>query len=178
MAADLTDSAQRAQVEARLTDAAEPVELLVNNAGSGAAGVFANLPMDREETTLRLNNEAVVRLTRSALPQMRMAGRGGILNISSLTGEFPSPSRATYAATKAFLTHFSGDLAIENRGSGIHVTVLLPGLTKTEYFAVNALGPAPVPGFFWLAADEVAAAGLKAVAAGKRVACPALPTRP
>ncbi|MGG2459286.1 SDR family NAD(P)-dependent oxidoreductase [Streptomyces sp. RGM 3693] len=170
--ADLTDVAQTAQVEARLTDAAKPVELLVNNAGSSAAGVFANLPMDREEATLRLNNEAVLRLTRSVLPRMRIAGRGGILNVSSLAGDFPSPSLATYAATKAFLTHFSEDLAIENRGSGIHVTVLLPGLTKTGCFATNAFGPAPVPRLFWLEADAVAAAGLDAVAAGKRRCVP------
>ncbi|QHC23904.1 SDR family NAD(P)-dependent oxidoreductase [Streptomyces sp. GS7] len=173
--ADLTDAAQTAQVAARLTDAAKPVELLVNNAGAGATGVFADLPVDREEATLRLNNEAVVRLTRSVLPQMRSAGRGGILNVSSLTGSFPSPSRATYGATKAFLTHFSEDLAIENRGSGIHVTALLPGLTRTEYFTANDVGPAPVPGFLWLTADAVAAAGLRAVAAGRHRCVPGAP---
>ncbi|MFF0622569.1 SDR family NAD(P)-dependent oxidoreductase [Streptomyces sp. NPDC004296] len=173
--ADLTDTGQTARVEARLTDPARPIELLVNNAGSGASGVFANLPVEREEATLQLNNHAVVRLSRSVLSRMRAEGRGGILNVSSLTGELPSPSLATYAATKAFLTHFSEDLAIENRGSGIHVTVLLPGLTKTDYFASNGLAPATMPGFFWLEAEQVAAAGLKAVAAGTRRCVPGVP---
>ncbi|MGV4925384.1 SDR family oxidoreductase [Streptomyces sp. BHT-5-2] len=173
--ADLTDAEQLAQVESRLTDTDRPIELLVNNAGSGGAGVFANLPVEREETTLRLNNEAALRLTRSVLPRMRGEGHGGILNVSSLTGELPSPSLATYAATKAFLTHFSETLAIENRGSDIHVTALLPGLTKTDYFATNGFAAAPLPGFFWLAADKVAAAGLKAVAAGTRRCVPGVP---
>ncbi|MFB6602935.1 SDR family NAD(P)-dependent oxidoreductase [Streptomyces noursei] len=173
--ADLTDAKQTARVTARLTDPDRPIELLVNNAGSGGSGVFANLPVDLEEATVQLNNQAVVRLSRSVLSRMRAAGHGGVLNVSSLTGELPSPSLATYAATKAFLTHFSEDLAIENRGSGVHVTVVLPGLTKTDYFAANGLAPAWVPGFFWLEADQVAAAALKAVAAGTRRCVPGVP---
>ncbi|UJB40574.1 SDR family NAD(P)-dependent oxidoreductase [Streptomyces sp. A1-5] len=173
--ADLTDTEALTRVEARLTDAARPVELLVNNAGSGAAGVFANLPVDHEEATVRLNSQAAVRLTRCVLSRMRADGHGGILNVSSLTSELPSPSLATYSATKAFLTHFSEALAIENRGAGIHVTALLPGLTRTDYFASNGLTAAWVPGFCWLAAEQVAAAGLKAVAAGSGRCVPGAP---
>ncbi|MFE7312168.1 SDR family NAD(P)-dependent oxidoreductase [Streptomyces sp. NPDC057555] len=170
--ADLTDPDRLHRVETRLTDPAKPIQLLVNNAGSGAAGVFANLPVDGEEATLRLNAQAPVRLTRALLPRLRAAGHGGILNVSSLTGQLPSPSLATYAATKAFLTHFSEDLAIENRGSGIHITALLPGLTRTDYFTSNGFGPARMPGFLWLGAEQVAAAGLRAVAAGNRRCVP------
>ncbi|MFB7631897.1 SDR family NAD(P)-dependent oxidoreductase [Streptomyces sp. NPDC056149] len=173
--ADLTDPEQLRRVEARLTDPDKPIELLVNNAGSGAAGVFAHLPVDGEEATVRLNSQAPVRLTRAVLPRLRMAGRGGILNVSSMSGQLPSPSLATSAATEAFLTHFSQNLAIENRGSGVHVTALVPGLTKTDYFAANDFGPAPMPKFLWLGADQVAAAGLKAVAAGTRRCVPGFP---
>jgi len=128
--ADLATDAGVELVEQRLQ--AAPVELLVNNAGVGSGGLFHELPADGEAAEVRLNVLALLRLTRAALPAMVAAGRGGILNISSMAGNQPLVGFATYAATKAFVTSFSESISYDLRGTGVHVTVCKPGYTDTE----------------------------------------------
>jgi uncharacterized protein len=167
--ADLASPAGLALAEGRLSDPQAPIELLVNNAGSGSSGAFAGRPADSAEDQIRLNVTAVVRLTRAALPGMLSRGHGGVLNVSSAAGFFPAPGSAVYGATKAFVTSFSESLAAELKGSGVHVTALCPGLTRTGLRGATASGPA---GLAWLDADKVAGAGLEAVAAGRVLAVP------
>ncbi|TDD69031.1 SDR family oxidoreductase [Actinomadura darangshiensis] len=162
VAADLTDPAQRAEVEARLR--AEPVELLVNNAGYGAFGAFAELPLNDHLAQIDLNVAALVRLTHAALPGMIERGRGGVLNVSSMSGFTPSPGSATYGATKAYVASFSESLHSEVAGKGVHVTALCPGFTRTE-------DDVP-PNLLWLRRDDVARAGLEAVSAGRALCVP------
>ena len=118
LAADLTDPAELALVEARLGDPDRPIDLLVNNAGAGGHGAFAALPVDGVEAMVRLNLLAPVRLTSAALPAMVARGSGGIVNVSSISGEQPIPFVATYAATKAFLTSLSESVHEELRDTG------------------------------------------------------------
>jgi short-subunit dehydrogenase len=162
LAADLTDPGQRAEVEGRLR--AEPVELLVNNAGYGAFGAFAELPLDDHLAQIDLNVAALVRLTHAALPGMVARGRGGVLNVASMSGFTPSPGSATYGATKAYVASFSESLHSEVAGKGVHVTALCPGFTRTE-------DDVP-PNLLWLRRDDVARAGLEAVSAGRALCIP------
>lgn len=162
LAADLTDPERRGEVERRLRD--EPVELLVNNAGYGAFGAFAEEPLENQLAQIELNVTALVRLTRAALPGMVERGRGGVLNVASVAGFAPSPGSATYGATKAYVASFSESLHAEVAGKGVHVTALCPGFTRTdEASAANLL---------WLRRDDVARAGLEAVAAGRALCVP------
>lgn len=168
LAADLTDPEQLAQVEKR---AAAGVELLVNNAGIGSAGRFASLPLPREDTEVRLNVLAVVRLTSAALPAMLARGHGGVLNVSSVAGFQPLPGGATYSASKAFVTTFSEAVAAEVGRRGVHVTALCPGFTHTEFHA-GPVGVPRLPGWLWLSAEQVARAGVDGVEAGRQVVVP------
>jgi short-subunit dehydrogenase len=170
--ADLTTPAGLLAAGNRLADASRPVELLVNNAGFGLPGRFADIAADGAEAQIRLNVLALVRLTHAVLPGMVQRGYGGVLNVSSVAGVLISPGSATYAATKAFVTSFSESLHAEVSGRGVHVTALCPGLTRTEFRAAGQHENTPAPAFAWLDAGRVARAGLDAVAAGRPVAVP------
>jgi short-subunit dehydrogenase len=172
LAADLTTPAGLLAAEDRLSDASRPVELLVNNAGFGLSGPFAEVPADGAEAQIRLNVLALARLTHAVLPGMLKRGHGGILNVSSVAGVLISPGGAVYAATKAFVTSFSESLSAEVSGRGVHVTALCPGLTRTEFHDEGRDAAAAAPSFAWLDAARVAWAGLDAVAAGRPAAVP------
>ncbi len=173
MVADLTDPADLAGVEDRLRRD-PPVDLLVNNAGVGAQGRFAEIPLDWQDSQVRLNVLAPVRLTHAALEGMLARGRGGVLNVSSIAGIQPLPNVATYAATKAYLSSFSHSLHEEVRRSGVVVTALLPGFTQTGFHEVAGANRSIVPAGAWMSAEAVAGAGLRAVARGRAQCVPGL----
>ena len=100
LATDLTAKKGMAVVEARLESAEPPIDLLVNNAGMGTYGKFAELPREAEAREIRLNVLAVMQLSHAALPAMVERGRGGIINVSSLACYQPTPLNATYGGTK------------------------------------------------------------------------------
>jgi uncharacterized protein len=161
LAADLTVGSELANVEARCADAARPVDVLINNAGFGSFGRYHELDVDTETREIQLNVLALVRLTHAAARTMEPRGSGGILNVSSLAGFQPGPFNAVYAASKAFVTSFTESVHEELKGSGVHVTALCPGFTRTE-FQERANAPAHrVPSFLWQTADDVARTGLK-----------------
>lgn len=179
LVADLADPAERATVEARLAsrDGQPPVDLLVNNAGFGTSGRFAQLDLDREEELVRVNVLAVVRLTGSALPGMVARRHGGIVNISSLAGEQPLPLWADYAASKAYVTSFSRAVAAELNGSGVRVLAVLPGFTRTEFHENGDFGQALIPGPAWMDAGEVARDALEALDGGRHETIPGFHNR-
>jgi len=169
--ADLADPEQLARVEARL--AAEPaVGVLVNNAGFGQNGDFAVLPVDAAEAQIRVNVLALVRLAHAAIPAMRTAKRGGILNVSSTAGFLPTPQNAIYAATKAFVTNFSQALAEELEPDGVVVTALCPGFTRTEFQERAKVDVSSLPELAWQSADEVARTGLADLLRGRALSIP------
>src|SRR5439155_17126815 len=128
-------------VEQRLLDAARPADLLVNNAGMGTFGPFVGSDVAREADEVRLNVLALLRLTHAALRSMTTRDRGAIVNISSLAGYQPTPNSATYGATKAFVNSFTRAIREEVRGSGVHVMLVCPGYTRTEFHDRAGLGP-------------------------------------
>jgi short-subunit dehydrogenase len=174
LVADVTDPVQLATVEARLGTGTPPVDLLVNNAGRGGQGGFAERSVDDQEAQIRLNVLAPVRLTHAALGPMLARGTGGILNVSSIAGLQPMPNVAIYSATKAFLSNFTHAVHEEVRGRGVSVTNLLPGFTRTEFHEAADISRSVVPGFAWMTADAVARAGLDAVARGRAQCVPGL----
>jgi len=174
LAADLTTAAGIAAVEARIVAADQPVDLVVNNAGFGTSGEFSTLDPDRLDDEIRLNIGALTRLSRAALGVMVPQGRGYLLNVSSVASFQPAPKLAVYAATKAYVTNLTESLHEEVRGTGVHVTALCPGLTRTEFQSVSNTESysTSYPTFAWLEVDDVARGGLDGVAKGKALAVP------
>jgi uncharacterized protein len=171
--ADLTDPAARSRVEERLRETARPVDLLVNNAGVGQVGDFASLDIEAAERLIELNVLAPVRLVHAALPNLRVHA-GAVLNVSSIGGNQPVPRMATYTASKAFLTRWGEAVHEELRGSGVTVTTLAPGFTRTNFVAEADASTAArtIPGFVWADAADVARAGLDAAEAGRAMITP------
>ncbi len=176
LVADLTDEAGLAQVVARLVAPEAPVDLLVNNAGFGTTGAFAQLPVERELAMIELNVSALVRLTHAALGVMEDGG-GAIVNVSSLAAFQPLARSATYAATKAFVLSFTQSLADEVRGSGIHLQVLCPGLTRSEFHTVNDFDVSWLPDLVWQSAEQVVDVSLAALDRPRVVVVPGLVNR-
>lgn len=108
-----------------------PVDVLVNNAGIAYGGNFANQSDDEISNLIHLNIIALTQLTHALLPQMLDRGAGRILNVASVASFQPVPSLAAYAATKAYVLSLSESLSEELRGTGVNVTALCPGITKT-----------------------------------------------
>lgn len=139
---------------------------LINNAGFGSMGDFAELDIDRELEMIRLNVAALVGLTHRYLQGMRARRDGVIINVSSAAGFQPLPFMATYAATKAFVTSFSEAIAEENRPFGIRTLALCPGSTKTNFFEASNIERAmKVKG--QQTAEEVVDTALRAVESGR-----------
>ena len=169
--ADLTRPEELLAVEERI--AGEPtLELLVNNAGFGTVGSFAELDPDGEESEIRLNVLAVVRLARAALPGLLARDRGAIVNVSSMAGFGPSPWMATYAATKAFVNTFTEGLHDEVEGTGVTVQALCPGFTRTEFQDVANANTDDIPSFAWQEPEAVVDASLDGLERGTLVVVP------
>jgi len=132
--ADLTDpdAVDRAVREAR--EALGRLDVLVNNAGEGWAGPFQDMDPVDAERLLTVNLLAPIRLARAVLPDMLKAGRGAIVNVSSIAGHVGVAQEAVYAATKAGLIGFSESLRYELRGSGVTVGGVSPGVIETPFF--------------------------------------------
>lgn len=170
--ADLTIAADVADVAGRITDVDNPVDLLVNNAGRGSHGPFAEAEIDDQLGQIDLNIWALVRLTHAALSAMVPRGSGRVLNVASIAGFQPVPMESVYAATKAFVVTFTEGLYEELRGTGVTVSALCPGFTRSEFQARAGIDSRSLPSFVWQETDEVAVAGLNALEAGKAVCVP------
>jgi short-subunit dehydrogenase len=134
------DLGSKRELDALLVEASGlALDYLVNNAGFGAVGAFAELSPEREVAMVDLNVTAVVRLTRAVLPGMLQRRRGSVLNVGSTAGFQPGPYMATYYATKAFVNSFSEALGYELRGTGVSVTLSCPGPTLTEFGALSGV---------------------------------------
>jgi short-subunit dehydrogenase len=174
LAADLTTAKGVAHVVGRVTDAEHPIDLVVNNAGFGTSGEFHTLDPDRLDDEIALNVAALTRISRAALGVMVPRRRGYVLNVSSVASFQPAPKLAVYAATKAYVTSLTESLHEEVRGTGVHVTALCPGLTRTEFQSVSGSDSytGEYPSFAWLSATDVAEAGLRDVAKGRALSVP------
>ena len=172
---DLADADARADLILGLRSGVLEVAGVCNNAGYGSIGRLHQLPLEREVAMVRLNVEALHELTGAFLPAMVERGTGAVLNVASTAAFQPLPGFATYAATKAFVASFSEGVHAELSGTGVSVTSLCPGPTKTE-FGERAGGSSfqGGPDFVFSSAEDVAREGVEAMLAGRRSVVPGL----
>jgi uncharacterized protein len=150
-----------------------PIEILINNAGFGLGGEFAETSLDRELEMIQVNIAALTHLTKLFLPAMIKRRSGRILNLASTAAFQPGPLQAVYYASKAYVLSFSEALAEELCDSGVTVTALCPGPTRTDFASTAGVGNSRLFTLFGVAnAHDVAEYGFQAMMAGKRVAIP------
>ena len=152
------------------------IATLINNAGFGLAGKFANLPLDRQREMIDLNVRTLTELCALVLPGMIERGRGAILNVASTAAFLPGPNMAVYYATKAFVLSFTEALHHELRGSGIKVSCLCPGPTESEFSDV-AGSKSPALERIKVPAAPVVRAGLEGLDRNKAVVVPGFPNK-
>jgi short-subunit dehydrogenase len=148
------------------------VDVLVNNAGFGALGNFAELSLPRQLEMLQVNITTLTELTGLFLPGMVQRKRGGILNVGSVAGFQPGPGMAVYFATKAFVLSFTEALAQELAGSGLKISVLCPGPTETNFSQVARANKARLFKARKMSAAAVAQSGYNAFRGGKVISVP------
>lgn len=149
------------------------IDVLINNAGFGLYGFFADTNWEREAAMLNLHIMTTTHLTKLLLKGMVERGSGKILNMSSLAAFQPGPLMSIYYASKAYILSFSEAIANEVKGTGVTVTVLCPGQTKTSFQEVVSEGTSENKiGFNIASPEEVAKYGYKAMLKGKSVVIP------
>lgn len=171
LAGDLAAEETLRVLEQRVADDPQ-LTLVVNNAGFGTWGRFVDLDFERELEMIRVHVFAMVRLTRAALPGMLRRGRGGIVNVSSISAFFPQVFSATYNATKAYIRNFSECLHEELRGTGVTVQALCPGLMHTDIFARAGVETRRIPFFLWMYPKRCVRFSLVALRRKKAVCVP------
>src|SRR2546421_2849033 len=140
-----SDSSVAAAV-ARVIEGFGRLDVLVNNAGFGAAGAAEESSVAQAQSVFDVNVFGVIRMMKAVLPHMRAQGEGRIINVSSVLGFVPGPYMAVYTASKHAIEGYSESVDHEVREHGVRVLLVEPGYTKTgfEANAVPADGPLPV----------------------------------
>lgn len=171
--ADLTEPSAAEKIFQIVIGSGARVDVLVNNAGVGQRGKFWEIPLEKDLEMIRLNIEAVVRLTKLFLPPMVQRGFGRVLNTASVAGFEPGPLLAVYHATKAFVLSWSEAIATELDDTGVTVTALCPGPVDTDFFPkADMVETAAFQKANVMAPQEVARAAHAAAMKGERVVIP------
>ena len=172
--ADLANPDDVARLEQRIARI-DTVEMLVNNAGFGTAGRFAEVDIAPQADMIQVHVTATVRLTRAALSGMVARGTGSVINVASVAGFLTSGGSVTYCATKAYLISFSQSLDAELRDRGVRIQALCPGFTYTEFHdtaEMENFHRSDVPRFLWLSAQYVVDTSLRALKKRSAVCIP------
>jgi len=181
IAADLGDPEGPGQILDSLTAHGRHVDALVNNAGYGLPGAYSETSWADQQAFIQVMLTSPCELSHRVLPGMLARRFGRIVNVASLAGLIPGAAGHTlYGPTKAFLVKFSQGLHLEALGQGVHVTALCPGFTYSEFHDVNGtreMVSSATPGWMWMGADEVAAAGYEAVEANRAICVPGAPNK-
>ncbi len=165
IAKDLASATAAQEIVHELGQEQIPISILVNNAGFGIQGLFTEVDLKRHVDLIQVNVTSLVQLTHLLLKPMLVRREGRILNVASVVAFLPGPFMAMYYASKAFVHSFSCALAEEVAGTGVTVTTLYPGLTRSQFHARAKLKRAE--GLAMMEADEVAKIGYRALMRGK-----------
>jgi short-subunit dehydrogenase len=150
------------------------VDFLVNNAGVGTYGLFAEADLERELAMMQLNMISLTVLTKLFLPEMLRRRSGRILNVASTAAFQPGPLMAVYYATKAYVVSFTEALANELQGSGVAASVLCPGPTRSRFQESAGMGASKLFRSGVMEASDVAETGYRALMKGKTTIIPGL----
>lgn len=172
LTADLADPHAVEQLCQTLDQQDLMVDWLINNAGYGVPGRFDANDWQVHADFIRVLMTAPTELAWRLLHGMRKRGYGRIVNVASLAGHVPgSAGHTLYAASKAYLIKFSQSLALENLETGVNVSALCPGFTRSEFHDVTGTRPlvSKMPDFMWQNAEDVVEEGIRAVERGEAV---------
>ncbi|MQA78141.1 MAG: SDR family NAD(P)-dependent oxidoreductase [Streptosporangiales bacterium] len=171
LTADLNEDKGLTTVERRLATDDEPVDMLVNNAGFAVKRSFLRTTVEDEDRMLRVLVRAVLRLTHVGVQAMVRRGRGVVINVSSVAGFVP---QSTYNAAKAYVTALTESVATELSGTGVHVLVVCPGYTHTEFHQRAGIDKATIPAPLWLDVDQVVDGAFEDLRRGVVISVPSL----
>jgi short-subunit dehydrogenase len=174
VAIDLSKKDAAAKLMADVEANGEQVDLLVNNAGFGLIGRFAELDAKRQRQMIDLNVGTLTDLCRAVAPAMIKRKSGGILNVASTAAFQPGPNMAVYFATKAFVLSLTEALHEELKPHNVHVSALCPGPTRTEFGEVAGFGGNGLFDRVAMESPEVVAAGLDGLDRNRAVVVPGL----
>lgn len=169
---DLADPAATEQFALHLEQ--RPIDVLVNNAGFGTKGSFAETGYARQVDMVNVHVLATMRLTRAVLPAMMRRDRGAIVNVASVAGFWRSSGNVSYCATKGWMNDFSEGLRVEldTAGSSVKVQSLCPGFTYTEFHDTLGIDRAAIPKALWMPADYVVEESFKGLEANRLFVIP------
>ena len=171
LAADLSDRAAPAAIEAFAAEQGLAVDYLINNAGSGGPHLLDDRDWSAHAAFLELMMLSVAQMCHRFVPPMRARGFGRVVNVASFAGRLARPAGANYGPAKAYVVALSEELALSLRGSGVNVSALCPGFVHTEFHEAARLMEMKgrLPGFLWYDAPIVVREGLDAVERGRAV---------
>jgi hypothetical protein len=171
---DLTDPAAASALAAEVDNRGIAVDVLVNSAGVGGYGPFAQSDLARDLAMVRLNVESLMAVTRLLLPGMLARHRGRIAHLASTAAFQPGPNMAVYYASKAFVLSLSLALAHELSGTGVTVTAVCPGPTLTGFQGASGLTGRKLPTPLLVPVGRVADVAYRGIMRGKRIVIPGL----
>jgi short-subunit dehydrogenase len=174
LAADLSRAESPRVIFDEVRSAGVSVDALVNNAGFGSYGLFAETDLKSELEMLQVNVVALTHLTKLFLPAMIERRRGFVCNVASTAAFQPGPLMAVYYASKAYVLSFSEALSNECDGTGVRVSALCPGPTETGFVAAARMQESKLFDRGTMNAREVAEAGYRGLLAGKTIVIPGL----
>ena len=177
IAADLSRPRSAAALVEQLSARDIQIDVVVNNAGFGLQGEFAQLPLERQLEMIQLNVTTLTELTRLLLPAMLERRSGGVLNVASTAAFQPGPLMSVYYATKAYVLSFTEGIAAEVADRGVKVSCLCPGPTESEFAQRAQMTRTNVFKGGVMGADEVARDGFEGWSAGKVVVVPGFSNR-
>ena len=165
--ADLATDDGCAKVEKYISE--NHIEVLINNAGFGINKAFSVSKLDSEQQLLDVLVRTPMRLMHTVLPQMKERNTGSIINVSSVAGWIAG---GTYSAAKSYLTVLSESIHTEMSGTGVKISALCPGFTRTEFHERGRMRMNGLPEFMWLSADRVVNQAWKENQSGKVLSVP------
>ena len=169
--ADLSDEKDTARVAKRLADPAEPVDILINNAGFGGLSKLANPDIAEQDRAYAVMMRAVWVLSAAVIPGMKQRGHGAIVNVGSTAGQL---SMGAYSSIKAWVTTYTESLANELHGSGVTATALMPGWVRTEFHQRASISSSSIPDSLWLDPEHLVRVSLRDMDTGRVISIPSV----